>query len=345
MYVLSCTEEQRILAAAAAHLKPIIRMALNTGMRKSEILNLRWRQVDLRRRVITLNADDSKSKRPDTVPLNSEMIELLTNLPQNGPYVFGGEKPLGEVKKAFQGALKRANLPREIRFHDLRHTFGTRLAALNVDAATIMKLMRHRSLDMVMRYVHPAEQSKRNAVELLLALPTKVPTVYDVVHREPRVALGTDSAQVVAFEPDNKREKISPRSGSNQRHPHYECGALPTELRGLISKASSKPSPDLSRRLTLYQEPVEFPKQSCALSQSLSLRWRRLQAHFSAPLTPLKPPCVLHVLPGRAGCGPSLSGADGIPFAHNGLIRVPRLAPGLSSSHIPRVRQGLREWH
>jgi len=127
------------------------------------------------------------------------------------------------VKRTFRGALRRAKLPRDIRFHDLRHTFGTRLAALNIDAATIIKLMRHRSLDMVMRYVHPAERSKRRAVELLSKVPTKVPTIEDVTAQGLKANVAGQKSQLTLFRPDNKRIEKSPRSDSNQRPPHYEC--------------------------------------------------------------------------------------------------------------------------
>ncbi len=176
-YVVSAIEERVLLESAAPHLRPIIRLALATGMRKAEILGLQWDQVDLRRQVIRLYAEDSKNKKPDTVPLNSEMAELLQDHPRQGPYVFGGDAPILDVKRSFHTALRRAGLPLNIRFHDLRHTFATRLAASGVDAVTLMALMRHSSLRMVVRYIHPAEQGKRAAVENLVKTPTKTPTV------------------------------------------------------------------------------------------------------------------------------------------------------------------------
>lgn len=188
MYILGEEEERRLIEAAALHLKPIIRLALGTGMRKGEVLGLRWRQIDFRRQVIALAAEDSNNKKADTVPLNSEMIDLLRELPHEGRYVFGGEHPFQDVKTAFRTALRKADLPSEIRFHDLRHTFATRLARLGVDAATLMALLRHSSLKMVMRYVHPAEKTKRQAVELLSNHGHDLVTLAKKAHLEAQAA-------------------------------------------------------------------------------------------------------------------------------------------------------------
>lgn len=166
-YVLDQDEEQKLLAAAAPHIVPMIKLALGTAMRKSEILNLRWGQIDFQRCVIRLGAEDSKNKKPDAVALNREMMEMIKGLPREGPYVFGGAAPFQDIKTAWRTALEKAGLPEVIRFHDMRHTAATRLVSRGADPATVMAILRHSSLKMVMRYVHPSEKAKREAVELL----------------------------------------------------------------------------------------------------------------------------------------------------------------------------------
>ena len=85
-----------------------------------------------------------------------------------------------------------------------------------------------------MRYVHPAERSKRRAVELLSKLRTKVPTIEEVTPQELEANVAGQKPQLPLFKADNKPIEISPRSDSNQRPPHYECGALPLSYAGLL---------------------------------------------------------------------------------------------------------------
>ncbi len=120
-----------MLIGNRAYLRPIILLALNTGMRRGEILNMEWRQVDFssNRLVVT----KTKSGKPRHIPMNQIVRETLLELHdwKKGKYIFeSGKKPrtpVSEPKKAFNSAIKDAEIE-DFRFHDLRHTAGTRLA-------------------------------------------------------------------------------------------------------------------------------------------------------------------------------------------------------------------------
>lgn len=171
-----------------SHFVPMIRLALATGMRKGEILNLRWAQIDFQRRVIRLGAEDSKNKKADTIALNGEMVEMLKGLQNKGPYVFSGDFPFGEIKTAWRTTLEKADLPNSVRFHDLRHTVATRLFERGADVATVMAFLRHSSLKRTVRYAHPAEKSKRDAAQSLSGSYYNVIPFPESAHREANCA-------------------------------------------------------------------------------------------------------------------------------------------------------------
>ena len=151
MRVLSVEEERALCASAADHLRPVIITALNTGMRKGELLSLRWDAVDLRGRKITVKY--SKAGKVLHIPINDLLLETLRGLKNEGDrgavFTYGG-KPIGDTKTAFRMAVRRSGI-RPCRFHDLRHTFATRLVLGGVDLATVKELMGHASITTTMR--------------------------------------------------------------------------------------------------------------------------------------------------------------------------------------------------
>jgi integrase len=123
---LSKEEMARLIEKCEPHLRPIVITALNTGMRKGEILGLKWDQVDLKNGFILL--DRTKSGERREIPINQTLRDTLEALPRHitGPYVFWQGKDgrrYGDVKKSFRSALKRANI-RDFHFHDTRHCFA-----------------------------------------------------------------------------------------------------------------------------------------------------------------------------------------------------------------------------
>ena len=168
--ILTGDEERLLLASSPAHLKRIILAALNTGMRRAEILTLRWEDVDLEKRLIRLA--HTKSGKIRVIPIGPDLLLLLMELrttTNSNPYVFVNARTgtsYRDIKRAFQTACKKAKVE-SLRFHDLRHTFASRLVERGVDIVTVKELLGHSTIRMTERYTHSRMDLKRNAVERL----------------------------------------------------------------------------------------------------------------------------------------------------------------------------------
>lgn len=151
------------------HLRPLILIAIHTGMRRGEILSLRWSQIDFARGVIHLIK--TKSGKSRDVPINRKVREELLMLQRKSssevlfPHPRTG-KPIKEVKHGFDKACRAAGIT-DFHFHDLRHTAATRLADGAADAFTIAAILGHSDLRMTARYTHALDSRKREAVERL----------------------------------------------------------------------------------------------------------------------------------------------------------------------------------
>ena len=136
-----------------------------------------WRNVDFLRGVI--HVTNTKTGRDRDVPMNSKVRSLLLDLQRQGKeeeFVFWNQKTgvnLMDVKHAFNGACEDAGID-DFRFHDLRHTAGTRLADAGADAFTIAEILGHATLQMTKRYTHATDERKRRAVEALGNLQEKI---------------------------------------------------------------------------------------------------------------------------------------------------------------------------
>ena len=149
------------------HLEPIIITALRTGMRKGEILNLKWSNVDLKDWVITV--EETKTGEIRRIPMNKKLTGVFERAKKEpeGKYVFSENgKPYLDVKTGWWTALKKAKIE-GFRFHDLRHTFGSRLGMDGIDITAIADLMGHKDISVTRRYSHPTMEYKRKAVEML----------------------------------------------------------------------------------------------------------------------------------------------------------------------------------
>lgn len=168
---LTLEEETRLLAACPDWLKVIVSFAINTGMRKEEVLSLQWSQVDLESRVVILVQTKNKEKR--TIPLNQAAFEVLQGREKDkkrSAYVFPSERGTKldghNLSRAYRKAREDAGIL-DIRVHDLRHTAGSRMAQSGVDIYTISKVLGHKTLAMAMRYSHHNVESLRHGVEAL----------------------------------------------------------------------------------------------------------------------------------------------------------------------------------
>lgn len=130
---------------------PLVKLALETAMRRSELLGLRWEHIDLGRRTIFLRLTKNGTSR--TVPLSTHAIQILTEIPRN---IDGQVFPVTHevVSQAFNRARKQAGV-KDIRFHDLRHMAITRLAEKLPNLIELSAVSGHKSLAMLKRYYHP----------------------------------------------------------------------------------------------------------------------------------------------------------------------------------------------
>lgn len=156
--ILTRDEEVRLLKEAGRHLRPMIVLALNTGMRQGEILKLRAEHINFDERRITIPAENSKSKKPRRIPLNSTVVNLLRALVHDQGFVFAksGGKNFRRVCGGFKAACVRAKIS-DLRFHDLRHTFETRSIEGGANPANIRETMGHHSITFSLdHYYHPS---------------------------------------------------------------------------------------------------------------------------------------------------------------------------------------------
>lgn len=166
---LSEEECDRLLNSCDNHLRPIVLTALHTGMRKAEILGLRWDQVDLNHGYILLDITKNGERRE--LPINEILREMFQNQMRrlDVPFVFydpsTGQAYL-DVKRSFSSACGRAGV-KDFHFHDLRHTFASHMAMAGIDLTTIKELLGHKTLSMTLRYAHLAPSHKAKAVDVL----------------------------------------------------------------------------------------------------------------------------------------------------------------------------------
>jgi len=159
-------EENRLVAAASSHLKPLIRFAVDTGGRRGELLGLDWREVELKARRITFK--DTKNGEDRTVRLCNRAHTTLMELgpKDSGPVFTYHGKAMESIKTSFDRARDKAGIE-DLRFHDLRHTFASRLVQGGVPLYNVMHLTGHKSLGMVQRYAHLAPDFQEEAIQAL----------------------------------------------------------------------------------------------------------------------------------------------------------------------------------
>ncbi len=184
---LTVEEEQQLLAACRPWLHDLVRFALGTGMRMGEILSLSWRGVDLTRRTVMLFHSKNGERR--TIPMNQTILSLLkakkeeasSMKPPTGNVIklkagnpsdlvfrskVGTPIESGHLRRAFRLALKKAEIE-DFHFHDLRHTFATRLVQAGIELYKVQRLLGHKSPMMTQRYAHHYPESLRDGVEVL----------------------------------------------------------------------------------------------------------------------------------------------------------------------------------
>ena len=169
---LSETEIAALLQACPPHLKPIVQTALLTGMRRGELLSLKWEQI----RSGFIYLTETKSGKPRQIPINDLLSEVFKEVRRGNqlksPYVFCDPqgKRFNEVKRSFPSACRRAGIE-DFRFRDLRHTFASRLVMKGASLKAVQELLGHADLTMTLRYAHLSQKHLRDSVNLLNDTP------------------------------------------------------------------------------------------------------------------------------------------------------------------------------
>ena len=165
-------DEEKLLFAAMGdneQLKSVVTVALHTGMRRGEIFNLKWFDLDFERGVIQVRKTKTKLNR--VVPMNARVRQVLDQQRRSSEFVFTSEKTGGrlvDVKKAFNAARVDAKIP-DFQLRDLRHSCANRLSEQGEELVTVAEILGHTDIRMTKRYSHAMQERKRNALEKLVA--------------------------------------------------------------------------------------------------------------------------------------------------------------------------------
>ncbi len=163
---LTLEEEQRLLSVATnpEWLRNLLIVALHTGMRRGEILSLKWQDVDFKRKTIIVVKSKNNEKR--TIPMSNTVYGILNSIKVRD--ISGRIFPISgsSLRQAFDKTIVKAALE-DFRFHDLRHTFATRLIQNRVDLYTVKELLGHKTIKMTERYAHHYPESLRHGVDVL----------------------------------------------------------------------------------------------------------------------------------------------------------------------------------
>lgn len=167
--ILLPEEEELLLSKVPPWMREVILFILNTGLRKSELLNLRWKDCNLNEGLIYVY--QTKNKQPLSLPLNDEAVNILREKSKvralRNDKVF--QVSIYYLNTEFRRICDSIGLE-GFRIHDLRHTFASRLIEKGEDLSVVAKLMNHKSLSQTMRYVHHQTAGLKSAVMKLSKL-------------------------------------------------------------------------------------------------------------------------------------------------------------------------------
>lgn len=177
---LTAEQEVRLFNELIDYIKPIVGFSILCGVRLNNAITLDWAQIDMNARTMRFKV---KSKRPGgkvlVVPISEAIFSILV---QQGPMPTGRVftrygQPIKSIRTAFKAAARRAGIP-HFRWHDLRHTFGSRIMGAGVDVTILQKLMGHSDIKTTMRYIHYSPAQKLAAMESIsLNNPQNFPRV------------------------------------------------------------------------------------------------------------------------------------------------------------------------
>jgi len=168
--VLPVADEKKLLEAASLHLKRIVTAALDTGMRRGELLHQLWEHIDWDRKLLSVTRSKTAGGEGREIPFTERLQAMLQGIREEKGLVFTyGDNPILSIKTAWKATIRRAGI-RYLRFHDLRHTFNTRLMEAGVQQEIRKALMGHSSGEEINSiYTHVELPAKRTAIRKLEA--------------------------------------------------------------------------------------------------------------------------------------------------------------------------------
>ena len=161
-----------LLEACSSRLYPIVLTLLETGMRVSELVNLRWEDVDFKRRNIKIESKKdwhTKSYRPRMIPVREKLLEIMKSLAKKGDYVFtndDGGKFTNNLDRLWYKTIKKTPL-KIVNLHTLRHTYASHLVMKGVPLVTVKELLGHADIKTTLIYSHLSPEHLKDAVEKL----------------------------------------------------------------------------------------------------------------------------------------------------------------------------------
>jgi integrase len=193
--VLSGEEFDRLMDALPFHTRAIVATGYYAGMRKGEVINLTWDKVDMKSRIITLDAADTKDREARRIPICDALNKILEKIPKaihdkeihkNHIFLFKG-KPIRDIRTALRKACKKAGIPygRGTKggfvYHDTRHCFNTNMRKSGVPESVIMKITGHSTREMFLRYDTVDAADTRKAVDQMEGFLKSVDQTVDQV--------------------------------------------------------------------------------------------------------------------------------------------------------------------
>lgn len=165
-YLDSWETAQKIIDNSAPHLKPIIYTALFTGLRLSNILNLKWEELDFVNNVINIKVKDKTKDggKNLSIPMIDKLVKILSSQPKINAFVFNyNEKPITTIKHSWHTALKKAGVP-YTNFHTLRHTAATWILKKTGNLKLTQQILGHSDIKTTTKYAHVLDDEKRQAL-------------------------------------------------------------------------------------------------------------------------------------------------------------------------------------
>lgn len=164
---LDAEEEKKLLASSNSFIQKIIITALHTAMRKGEILNLKWDDIDLKKGYIKILK--TKNNRTRRIPLSDKLKKILKELPKISEYVFSNPQTktkYTDIDNVFSRAVKKSGI-KHITFHQLRHTAATRMVERGIDLIVVKEILGHEDISTTQRYSHPVPERTQEAINIL----------------------------------------------------------------------------------------------------------------------------------------------------------------------------------